>query len=141
MSTTTRSNINIKNGKLMSFPMASSATIYHGALSIVNGDGYAVNGATAVYGGRIVGIAYLEANATTANYITATGAGSIANGTNLVNLYVEGEFDHIAFDSITAKDVGSTVWIKDNNTLTCNPVYGIYQNQKQLLNYSNVVQC
>jgi hypothetical protein len=94
------------------YKQKASVTIYKGSLVALNG-GYAAPGATAT--GRV---AIGRAKKT-----TVTGAGDGSNPTGMDQPYIEveeGTFKWLnsGTDAVVAADVGATVWIEDDQTVS-----------------------
>lgn len=102
---TARKNVSRQEGKILSYPVEESTTIYEGALVAVNAAGYAVN-ASDTSGERVVGVA----NETVDN-------SSGADGDLSIEVWTEGVIDLAAGFSATQANVGDKVYASDNQTV------------------------
>lgn len=110
MAVTTDRRINIENGNNLgsgSCPMiATTGVVYGGAMVIANAAGNCTN-ATDAAASRFVGVAKR----------TQTNTG--AAGAVIAELYTSGDFNfNIQGSTLTAANIGQTVFIFDNDTVT-----------------------
>jgi len=100
-------NTAMKDGELISVPMATAKKIYAGSLVAANATGYATPGATATT------LTYLGRAEETVDNTGADGAKSI-----LVRRGKAFKFKNSAGDAVTQASLGKTCYIEDDETVS-----------------------
>jgi len=103
-----------KDGILITYPVAAGETVYKGALVCIDADGYLVPGSDAS-GYAFAGVSYEKAD-------NADGA----DGDATARVWKVGTYVFAAGFTAGQEDVGSEVYVVDDNTVGTSTTYAIY---------------